>query len=211
MSFFGRLFASVTSVGGAVSDAVLAGNPSPFERLDWLKTDRDRLEALSVASRTLTFDERYDEAQVVLDHAAGLDPLGLLERRIDLARMRQRPEEELALVRQAGQAFPNDAAWRARLADLLIESDQPDEALRVLDAASEPSKVLDTTRASVLVELGQHERARELAHELEIYWEEAARGSVMEGGMLDAAHHHGRCLDVLERLAELDEGPGPTD
>ena len=208
MSFFGRLFASAHSVGDAVSSAVLAGHPTPFERLEWLKTDADRLDALSIASRTLTFEERYTEAQFVLDHAADIKPMGLIERRIDLARMRQLPDAELALVEQACAASPKDAAWRARLADLLIEFDQPDRALAVLDDADEPSKVLDTSRAAVLVELGRPAEARALAHELQRYWDEAARGSLMEGGMIEAAHYQGRCLDVLERVVEAEQGPG---
>ncbi len=208
MSFLGRLFATVHSVGGAVSDAVLAGNSTPFERLAWLKNDPDRLDALAVASRALTFEERYTEAQFVLDHAAELKPLGLIERRIDLARMRQRPDDELALVRQACDAFPKDPAWRSRLAELLIEFDQPTEALAALEATGEKSRILDTTRAHVLAELGRFDEARTLAQELARYWDEAARGSLMEGGMLDAAHHHGRCLDVLEQIAGAEQGLG---
>jgi tetratricopeptide (TPR) repeat protein len=208
MSFFGRLFATVHSVGGAVSAAVMEGNSTPFERLAWLKSDADRLDALAVASRTLTFEERYTEAQFVLDHAADIKPLGLIERRIDLARMRQLPEPELALVRQACDAFPKDPAWRSRLAELLIEFEQPAEALAALDATVEQSRVLDTTRAHVLAELGRFAEAQALAQELARYWDEAARGSLMEGGMLDASHHHGRCLDVLEQIAAAEQGLG---
>ena len=206
MSFFGRLFATAVSVGNHVCAQVIAGADAPFERLAWLKHDAARLEALAVASRALSFDERYTAAGFVLDHAATITPLGLIERRIDLAHMQQKPEAELVLVQQAAIAFPKDTHWRARLADLYIEFDKLAEALAVLDAG-EQDRILDTTRARVLAEMGEYAEARRLAHELAIYWEELTRGSLMEGASMEAALYHGRCLDVLDRVTELEQGP----
>lgn len=208
MSFFGKLFATVHSVGEHVAQQVMASDPSPFERLAWLKSDPARLDALAVASQKLNFEERYTDSDFVLQHAAGIDPMGLIDRRIDLARMRQRPEDELALVRQAAEAFPKDTGRRSHLADLLLEFEAPAEALAVLDAAPSSDRILDTSRAAALAELGQLEEARRLAQELARYWEDAARGSLMEGESMDAVHQHNRCLGTLEHIAALETGHG---
>jgi len=208
VSFFGKLFATVHSVGEHIAKAMVAGESGPFERLAWLKSDLARLDALAVASRALSFDERYTDAHFVLEHAATIQPLGLIERRIDLARMRQRPEEELELVRLAAAEWPRDTNWQARLADILVEFDDLAGALQVLEESPEQDRILDTTRARVLTELGRYEEARGLAQELAVYWEEIARGSMIEGSSMEAAHHHGRCLDILERITELQEGLG---
>ena len=164
--FLSRLFVGRGAIGEKVAKAVLAGDPEPFAALSQLGSKAERVSALETAARDLMLDEAYDAAALVLDHAATLDPTLLNERRVTLAQIRGRPEDELPLLLAAVKAHPADPGPRQRAVALLLAFDRGGEALKLLDRAPHPDLGLKTMRPRALLAAGKRDEAQALIREL---------------------------------------------
>ena len=205
--FLARLFAGSGSVGDMVAKAVVAGDAEPFATLSLLGSNGQRMQALEKAARDLMLDEAFDAAAVVLDHAATLDPSLLNERRVALAQIRGRPEDELPLLLAAVKAHPADPGPRQRAVVLLLAFGRGAEALLLLDRAPHEDLGLKTLRPRVLLAAGKREAARALARELLPAARADADGALKEGeAEVSTGNAERRVIELESVLAAIEGG-----